>query len=60
MSSRKDIIKRVSAASGVSLEEVEKTLDATITVVTDMIGSKGSGLEKGMKALNIYQSFVKK
>lgn len=57
---RNELIKRVSAAAEIPAPQVEKTLDSLVTVVTDAVGPKGSGLEKGMKLMGIYQSFIKK
>jgi len=58
---RAELLKRVAAASEMPVKDVEKTLDALVTVVTDAVGGpKGGGLEKGMKLYSIYQNFLKK
>lgn len=57
---RTELIKRVSAAAELPADQVEKVMDSLVTVVTDAVGSKGSGFEKGMKLMGMYQSFIKK
>lgn len=57
---RNEIIEKVSLESQVPASEVEKTMDALVNIVTDMVGPKKMSLDKGMKLMGLYQSFIKK
>ena len=57
---RNEIIKKVSLESQVPEPQVEKTLDSLVNIVTDMVGTKKMTLDKGMKLMDLYKSFIKK
>lgn len=57
---RKEIIEKVSQESKVAQADVEKTLDSLVNIVTEMVGSKKMTIDKGMKLMDLYKSFIKK